>query len=500
MDPTPAIYDITLLYVEDEASTREHLTLLLKDRVKQFLCAQNGVEGLDLYLKHSPDIVLTDIIMPVMDGLTMARMIRKHSRDVPIIALTALSDSDNLISAIDVGISKFILKPVALKNLFSSIESCLEVINLRRSLKAQNDRIQLLSTALEQSPCIILITDTKGRIEEVNHKFCEVTGYSAEEAIGKTPRILKSGESSREVYDSIWSTIIDGRSWHGILQNRKKNGELYWEYSSISPIKLGDGKTVKYLKTAEDITELRKTEEEAVRLKQQESITVLAAGIAHDFNNLLQVIVGNILLAKIHSPPDSKAFELLSVAESSTKKAGELSRKLRSLIKSEDGMLHPAPLASVVLTAVKATLKGSNVRLVEKISHDIVSAKFNISQMQLVVTNITNNAIEAMPDGGTLEVSAENCSISENNNLQLPPGRYAHLIFSDTGVGIPPENLSRIFNPYFTTKELGARKGVGLSLASCHSIIKNHHGAITAESAPDAGCRIHIYLPTAEHA
>lgn len=495
MEPNTGVYDITLLYVEDETSTREHLTFMLQHRVKKFLCARNGREGLDLFLLHSPDIVLTDIMMPVMGGLEMADEIRKKSPETQIIVLTALNDTENMLSAIDIGINKFIVKPVLMRNLVSSIESCVEVIKLKQNLKKQSERIQLLSTALEQSPSIVVITDPNGVIEQVNHRFSEMTGYSSEEAIGNTPRILKSGETSREVYDDIWRTVLDGRPWHGVLQNRKKNGQLYWEYSRIYPITLDDGVTTKFIKTAEDITELRKTEEESIRLKQQEAIGILAAGLAHDFNNLLQVIIGNILLAKMHSQPGSKIFDMLDVAEKSSGQASDLSRRLRNLVLSEEKLLHPAPLASLVMTTAKATLKGSNVKLEANLSPDILDIKFNISQMQLVISQLTTNAVEAMPEGGTLRITAENCTLTDKNKLLLVPGKYVHFVFSDTGVGIPPENLSKVFNPYFTTKTMATRKGMGLSLASCHTIIRSHQGTITVESPKSGGASFHIYLP-----
>jgi PAS domain S-box-containing protein len=496
MESSQQAHDVTLLYVEDEESTLEYLSLMLRDRFNNLICARDGLEGLQLFQQYSPDIVITDIIMPNMDGISMSRKIRELSADVQLIALTALSDSENLLEAIDAGINKFIVKPVILKNLNAVIEGCVDIVKMKRDLKAQNERIKLLSSALEQSPNMVVITDTNGIIEQVNHKFIEVTGYSAEEVIGKTPRILNSGETSHEVYESIWSTLLDGRSWHGVLQNRRKGGELYWEYSSISPIVL-DGNRVKFIKTAEDITELRKTEDEAIRLKQQESVSTMAAGIAHDFNNLLQVISGNIMLAKHHSAPDSKTYQHLATAETSVRQAAELSRKMRSLTRRDGVVMQPAPLASLVLTTAKATLKGTPVNLVENVQHDLDNVKFNVSQMQLVITMITTNAAEAMPSGGSLEISITNCTIDEINQMQLPPGRYVHLVLADSGTGISAENLPKIFNPYFTTKELGVRKGIGLSLANCHSIIRNHQGAITAESEPGKGCRINIYLPAA---
>ena len=157
----------------------------------------------------------------------------------------------------------------------------------------RNWTLRKLSRSVEQSPVSVLITDREGHIEYINPKFTSVTGYAEQEVLGNTPRILKSGEMKDSDYADLWSTILSGREWQGELHNRKKNGELFWEYASISPIKDENGEITHFLAIKEDITERKRLQQELIQIQKMESIGNLAGGIAHDFNNLLTVINGH---------------------------------------------------------------------------------------------------------------------------------------------------------------------------------------------------------------
>lgn len=496
MTSPPSADDLTILYVEDETTTREQVKRMLELRGYRLIVAENGREGVDLYQAHTPDIVLTDIMMPLMNGLDMAREIRSRTRDAQIIVMTAFNDIDYLLQAIDIGINQFVLKPVAVQKLYEAIERSIGVVTMQRQIRRQNEHIRLLSNALEQSPSMAIITDTTGAIEYVNRKFCEITGFDADEAIGRTPRILKSGETSSEVYQDLWSTILQGSEWHGSMRNRKKNGDLFWENVSISPLKAPDGSLLKFIKNGEDVTRQRKLEAESLRSRKMEAIGILAGGMAHDFNNLLQVILGYISLAKLHVNAPQTIGEMLEIAEQTSLRAKELSLRLLSFSKGGDSYVHPAPLAPLITSAIAAVLRGKPAIASEvTIAPDLHRVRMDDSQMERTFSNLAVNAVEAMAQGGTLRVEAENMTIGEQDTQALPAGEYVHLAFRDTGTGITPENLSRVFDPYFTTKEMGSQKGMGLSLALCHSIIRRHKGAINAESTPGKGTTFHIYLP-----
>jgi len=362
----PTQHDISMLYVEDDDATREQVGRMIKTRGIRLLMAENGQEGLDLFRRHKPDIILTDIMMPLMNGLELARAIRKEAPGAQIIVMTAFSETSYLLEAIDVGINQFVVKPVDLNRLFAAIERCISVIKL---------------------------------------------------------------------------------------------------------------------------------EADALRAKKLEATSILAGGMAHDFNNLLQVILGYICLAKQKIDPGSPAYRLLNASEKSTEQACELSQRLLTFAKGGDSSMHSAQLEQLIVASVDAALNGTTVTSEFNLQADTPLVKIDEAQIRQVISHLTVNAIEAMPNGGTLRVAVEGCTITEQDILPLPPAEYVHVTFRDTGKGIHPENMGKIFDPYFTTKEMGSQKGMGLGLAICQAIIRKHKGILTAESQPENGATFHIYLP-----
>ncbi|MDR3580943.1 MAG: response regulator [Oryzomonas sp.] len=496
MTPDHSPADFTILYVEDEAASREQAKRMLNTRGYRLITAENGRDGLELYHEHTPDIVLTDIMMPFMSGLEMAREIRTREPDAQIIVMTAFNDIDYLLQAIDIGINQFVIKPVAYQKLFDAIERSINVVKMQRQLRRQNEHIRLLSNALEHSPSMVLITDTAGTIEYVNRKFCEMTGFEVNEAVGQTPRIIKSDETPAEVYQELWSSILQGNEWHGSMLNRKKNGELFWENVSISPLKAPDGSLLKFIKSGEDVTRQRKLEAENLSSRKMEAIGILAGGMAHDFNNLLQVILGYISLARLNVNSPQIIAEMLAIAEQTSQHAKELSQHLLAFSRGGEAFLHSVPLAPLIRSAIAAALRDRSAIASEfRISPDLRRVRMDDSQMERAFSNLAQNAVEAMPHGGTLRIEGENVTVGEQDALSLPAGEYVHIAFHDTGKGITPEVLPRIFDPYFTTKDMGSQKGLGLSLALCYSIICKHKGLINAESTPGKGTTFHIYLP-----
>ena len=268
-------YDISLLYVEDEQSTREQVSGLLRRIVRTLYVASDGIEGLAQYRQHMPDVVLSDIMMPGMDGLEMASQIRMIKPDCHIIVLTAYSDTEYLLECIAIGISQFAQKPVDFAKLSQTIGQCNDLIQMGRRVQKQSEMIQLLSQAMEQAPAPVVIASLDGSIEYVNAMFCRVTGYEKDEVIGRNPRFLKSEINPPEVYQDLWKTITSGKEWEGELANRRKNGQAYWEWVKISPVFDSAGNIIKYLKVAQDITDRKKYEESLHYLSTHDSLTGL---------------------------------------------------------------------------------------------------------------------------------------------------------------------------------------------------------------------------------
>ncbi len=268
-------YDISLLYIEDERVTREQISRILQRIVTSLYVAENGQAGLELYREKRPDIILSDIMMPVMNGLDMAREIRAIDRDSQIIMLTAYSDTDYLLECISLGINQYVQKPVDFSRLAMAIETCSNYVLLKRRLVQQEARIQMLSKAVEQAPAPVLITSLNGSIEYVNAMFCRLTGYQVAEVLGRNPRLLKSDLNPPELYADLWQTITSGNEWKGELANKRKNGSIYWEMAKICPLRDSDNSISGFLKVSQDITERKQYEENLQYLGTHDPLTGL---------------------------------------------------------------------------------------------------------------------------------------------------------------------------------------------------------------------------------
>ena len=276
------------MYVEDDDITREMVMLMIGARFPDLAItvAKNGLEGLELFKTHKPEIVLTDVRMPLMDGIRMASEIRKLSKETRIIIITADCDINRMMEAINIGINHYVLKPINKTKLVAALEACVNSIQQEKRVREQGEFIRKLSRAVEQSPVAIMITDTAGRIEYVNPKFTYLSGYSVAETLDQNPRILKSGETTPEEYKRLWETIAQGHEWRGELHNRNKAGELFWVSASISPITDGEGNTTHFISFQEDITERKQAEETIRRMAYFDSLTSLPN--RHFFLELLQ--------------------------------------------------------------------------------------------------------------------------------------------------------------------------------------------------------------------
>ena len=254
---------LSLLYVEDEPSTQDVVCTFVRKIFPniQLYTAENGNVGLEMFKALRPDIVVTDIKMPVMNGIEMARTIKALNCTTQIIVTSAHSDMDYFIESIEIGINRYVLKPIVKDKLITALETCVSAIMLERRLKEQQGFIHKLTRVIEQSPNMVVIADVEGAIEYVNPKFTTMTGYKLHDLIGKTSRIITSEEISKEVSEMIWCELNDGKEWRGEFINRKKGGERYWEHASIFPIFDTKGVIINIVAVKEDITTRKETEE-----------------------------------------------------------------------------------------------------------------------------------------------------------------------------------------------------------------------------------------------
>ena len=343
----------------------------------------------------------------------------------------------------------------------------------------------------EGSAVGITISDTKGHIITCNPAYQKMLGYSEEELNEINFSALTHSEDVAKHMD-LYQELLDGKRNFFIAEKRyvRKDGQIISGQVTISLIRDRDEKPSFVVGLIEDIGERKLLENERIRASKLESIGLLAGGIAHDFNNLLTAVFGNISLAKNYIDPESKSAQRLHQAEKALHRTRELIYQLLTFSKGGEPIKTNVAIPDIIKDSASFALRGANVKCQFSFADDLLRTEVDTGQFSQVMQNLIINADHAMPEGGTITISAQNHEILSATNLPLKKGRYVKISVMDQGPGISQENLTKIFDPYFSTK----KDGSGLGLSIVHSVVKNHEGHIEVESEPDEGTAFHIYL------
>ncbi|NTV46450.1 MAG: PAS domain S-box protein, partial [Chlorobiales bacterium] len=386
------------------------------------------------------------------------------------------------------------------------LEGVPHIVSITRDIseyKRAEEEIRKLSEVVRQSPVSVVITGTDGAISYVNPKFSEVTGYTLEEVKGQNPRILKSGVTPPEEYKILWDTITGGKVWQGRFHNKKKDGGLFWEDATISPIFDKNRQITHFLAIKEDISHNIALEQQLRQAQKMEAIGHLAGGVAHDFNNLLLVIKGfsDLVLRKI--APENPNYEHIQQIQRAGDRAAELTRQLLAFSRKQ--ILQPKILdLTALLKDMEKMLRriiGEDIDLFTIYEDDLYQVKADPGQIEQVILNLAVNARDAMPSGGKLTIESHNACLDEayvKANEGSAIGHYAMIAITDTGIGIDKQTQAHIFEPFFTTKDVG--KGTGLGLSTVYGIIKQSGGNIWVYSETGIGTTFKIYLPSIDDA
>jgi PAS domain S-box-containing protein len=361
----------------------------------------------------------------------------------------------------------------------------------RRLYEETKKAEELYRSLLNSSADAIVIYDMEGNAQYVSPSFTRTFGWTLEELRGR--RIPYVPDSEREASMALIRELMRVGASRGDFETRRRTKDGRILHVSISASRYHDheGNPAGMLAILRDITERKRTEQEMMKVEKLESIGALAGGIAHDFNNLLTAILGNVSLAMVTLKSEGKSFELLAEAEKACLRARSLTQQLLAFAKGGAPITKVVSVRDLLGDSCKLPLTGTNVLCALSIPSDIWAVDVDPAQVGQVVGNLVLNARQAMPDGGTVTVKAENLVCNNDNGLGLSEGKYVKISVEDQGVGIPRKDLPRIFEPYFTTKPGGS----GLGLATCYTILGNHDGAISVESTEGKGTVFRIFLP-----
>jgi PAS domain S-box-containing protein len=362
-----------------------------------------------------------------------------------------------------------------------------------RQWRASEATARLKAAALEAAANAILITDRNGRIEWVNAAFSGLTGFDAADAIGRNPRdLVHSGVQDVAFYEHMWDTIVAGGVWEGELTNRRKDGTTYREAQTITPVRDAFGTITHFIGVKRDLTKERALQAQFLEAQKMEVVGRLAGGIAHDFNNLLTIINGECELAL----DEVDAGDPHRVVYQRVRDAGERATRLTRQLLSFSRRHHVAPTVFPVAAQVAQfapmlrRLMGEDISLTVTVpaagAIDLVS--MDKAHFEQILLNLVVNARDAMPTGGAITIGTD----------APPTSDVVTLVVSDTGAGIPPEVLPRLFEAFFTTKPSG--KGTGLGLATVQSIVTEAGGTVTVESEVGVGTTFTISLPRSSDA
>ena len=517
----------TILIADDEAPFRRVLMKMLRPEGFQIYQAVDGIEAVEIAQNHSIDLAILDIQMPRMDGLEAMRRIKAIDKTIEVIILTGHADPDSLKqSFIESNAFDYMLKPFETGEMRRTVQSALRrkdrsftpnltikekdqrIDDLERGLKEKI--VQLRQTQIRYKDIVensndMIVVAQDWKLKFVNPMTAEITGYTQEELL-EIPFLELIHPEDRTQIRERYAKRIKGETVPHIYSYRqlKKDGTFFWaEINAVRTIWEGQPATLNIIR---DITERKQAEEEKAKLEAQlqqsqkmEALGTLAGGIAHDFNNILSSVIGFTQLNMDIAPKGTILYDNLKHTQKAGHRARDLIKLILAFSREREHAHEPVrivPIIEEVLIFLKASLPSTiKIRRYLKAETPIIEA--NPNQIHQVLMNLCTNATDAMREsGGVLRVSLTNVEIDEAVHLPDPhiaTGKYVKLAVADTGQGIAPDILKKIFDPYFTTKEMTRGTGLGLSVAL--GIVKGLGGTINVESEICRGSTFSVYFP-----
>jgi two-component system cell cycle sensor histidine kinase/response regulator CckA len=481
-----------ILLVEDHKDSRRSLQRLIERRGHEVVAVATAEEAEEAIARQPFPFLIVDWMLPGKSGLELCRELRAQpsGEEMFILLVTARSDTEDLECALEAGANDYLTKPfdsgllnVRLSVAERRIRALVERNQARAALQESARRI---TEILEKTTDAFFAVDQNWRFTYLNPEAESLLGRKRDELTGKQlweefPQLKNS--PFEQNYRRVIAEQVSAE-----FEVSDTAGKVWFEMRAYPS---GGGVSVFF----RDVTERKRVEEERLTTSKLESLGTLAGGIAHDLNNILTVISGNIGLAQIEASAESGSLlSFLSKAGQAAQHAARLSGQLLTFSKGGAPVKRVVAISELLSQAAEFSLYGSNLRAEIDIPSDLWKAEVDPGQIEQVVNALMLNAREAMPHGGIVRVSARNVELKEGAGLPLPPGRYLKTDIVDGGGGIDEELATKIFDPYFTTKQTGS--GLGLSIS--YSVVKKHGGILDLESSSPEGSTFTFYLPATD--
>ena len=517
-----------VLLVDDDERNLLALATVLED-LGEVVLARSGEEALRHLLKGEFAVILLDVYMPGMDGYETAQIIRSRdqSKGIPIVFLSAVNkEAEHLLRGYAMGAVDYVFKPVDPIILRSKVavfvdlfEKSMEIerkarheqalldANLRANaerLRAEQElrRAEQRQAAIIQSLPMVLYLEPYDahprRPNYISGDFEAITGFSLQE-VAEQPNIWAERLHPDDRDRVIAATEARRKSGRLSIEYRWRSADGAYKHFLDQAVLLRDGagRPVEFAGTLTDISEQKSLEGQLVQAQKMDAIGKLTGGIAHDFNNLLAAVIGGLGLLEKRASLQGEQRRILRMTKRAAEQGSELVRRLLAFARRQRLEPHPFKLASLQETVsdlLTHTL-GGLVSIDWRTEEAVWDGFADQAQLELALVNLIINARDAMPNGGTVVISAENRQVDANHPTGLQPGDYVRIAVSDTGTGISDHDLEKVMEPFFTTKAVG--KGSGLGLSMVYGFAKQSNGAFLIDSALGEGTTAELWLPRA---
>jgi PAS domain S-box-containing protein len=492
--PSPNGPRARVVVADDNADMREYVGRLLGEHY-DVLLAGNGKEALRLVREEPVDLVLSDVMMPLLDGFGLLRALRGHpdTERLPVILLSARAGEEAKVEGLEARADDYIVKPFAARELLARVSAALHLARVREeasaALRESEERYRSLTEATSQ---VVWTMDADGRWRSPSPSFERYTGLTWEEYRDGSGRAVHPADHARVTGE--WATILRSASPGEIrFRFRRADGAYRRAISRAVPLRQSDGDIREWVGTITDMEDQLQAEERLRQAAKMEAIGRLAGGLAHDFNNQLQGIAGFATFVDRDPGLSARARQDVHEIRKAAERMAGMTQQLLAFSRQQVLVAEVLDLNAAVADSqsLLQRLIGSSIEMVVQLAPGPKWVQVDRAQLLQVLMNLAINARDAMPGGGELVVrTATRTSVPEAGATDGP---YAALMVSDSGSGISPEHLPHIFEPFFTTKETG--EGTGLGLATVHGIVSHSRGQVWAESKPDKGTTFIVLLP-----